>query len=417
MNKLVKDDSVYLIVSKTQLNSFERKVVTNLYQPIMAYPALALYLTLASEVDYFNNVSSKSYISRLINIMNIDLKELTASLHVLEALALINTYYNEKEDAYLFNLNSPLSPDKFFHNPLLSNKLLSALGKNDYQKTKELYVNSDLNTDEYKNISASFKEVFASGSDPTYHNIEQRFIDFKEATIRNNDVDFALLKEKLKVHKLHFLLNDKAIRAHIEAMYYAYDITDAELIEGIIESYHDNNLDLKMLNHFCKQTSEYKRYTGELNLVYLENKNATTKYQRYSVVAFVSKFFKNIRIDNYLIDIEEIMKENNLSTEVTNALIEFIINLTGQFNIKYFSKTAFTFKRKGIITLEQALKHLAEVKEYNKNPAQFKKETRPNNYHTAKTTTIGSKADWDSAHDDEFSAEELAQLKAEMKEW
>ncbi|MDR1782142.1 MAG: hypothetical protein LBR40_03990 [Bacilli bacterium] len=409
MNKNLKDDSVYLIVSKTQLNSFERKVITNLYQPIMGYPALSLYLTLASEVDYFNNVSSKSYISRLVNIMNIDLKLLSSSLTILEALALVNTYYNENEDTYLFNLNSPLSPDKFFHNPLLNNKLLNALGKTNYQKTKQLYLDSSLNTNEYKEISASFKDVFSGNSNPLYQNTDQRFIDFKEANIHNKDVDFNLLKEKLKKYKLQFLLNDKAIRAHIEAMYYAFDITDAELIEGIIESYQDKHLDLKMLNHYCKQISEYKRYTTELNLVYLEDKNATNKYQRYSVVAFVSKFFKNINIQKYLIDIENIMKENNLSTEVTNALIEFIINELGYFYINYFSKTALTLKKRGIISLTQALNYLNDVHDVRANPNKNKKNNNKR--------VIGSKTSWNANEEEEVSDEELEKLKEEMKGW
>ncbi|MDR3215072.1 MAG: hypothetical protein LBT75_02195, partial [Bacilli bacterium] len=84
---MLDDDSCYIVKSKTQLNSFERKIICNLYQPIIGYTALALYLTLASEVDYFNNISKKSYISRLVSIMNMDLKSMYSSFRILEALS------------------------------------------------------------------------------------------------------------------------------------------------------------------------------------------------------------------------------------------------------------------------------------------------------------------------------------------
>ncbi|MDR3215646.1 MAG: DnaD domain protein, partial [Bacilli bacterium] len=328
------------------------------------------------------------------------------------ALSLVVSYYNKKENTYLYLLHAPLNPNRFFHNPLLNNKLLQALGENNYLKTKELYIDKELDTKEFLNVSASYKEVFANNIYPDFDNSDIIFKDFKEAWIKNTDVDFNTLKLQLKPFNLHYLLNNKENRAYIEAVYYAFKITNDELVTGIVECTKDKILDLKKLNKYCEHINEFKKYNQELSLVYLDNKNANNKYQRYSVVAFISKFHKETRLDNIVFDIEMIMKENNLSSDVCNVLLEFMILENGSINLNYFRKIAFDFKRRGIINLEMAIKHLNSVKEYRTNP-----QPKNNNTNYGKTV-IGSTDDWYQDEDDhKMSDEELAEIKAMMETW
>ena len=85
----------YMVINKTILTDNDKKNLINLYEPIIGFGAVSLYLTLYSDLDKSETASLNFSHHHLMTILKQDLNGIKKSRECLEALGLLRTYVKQ----------------------------------------------------------------------------------------------------------------------------------------------------------------------------------------------------------------------------------------------------------------------------------------------------------------------------------
>ena len=122
----------YVVVNKTILTEIDKKNLINLYEPIIGFGSVSLYLTLWSDLDRLEIMSRDFTHHHLMSILKCSLDVIKQAREALEGVGLIKTYYKEGDiNSYVYELYSPLSAAEFFNNPILNIVLYNNVGEED----------------------------------------------------------------------------------------------------------------------------------------------------------------------------------------------------------------------------------------------------------------------------------------------
>ena len=102
---LVRSNDLFKVKLASFLTDFDRKVLSELYQPMIGYGALSLFMTLWSKherkaaIDFTNH-------SILFETMQISLNDFVSAKRKLEAVGLLRTFVKEEDEhsKYLYIL-------------------------------------------------------------------------------------------------------------------------------------------------------------------------------------------------------------------------------------------------------------------------------------------------------------------------
>ena len=140
LNFLSKDD-YYEVKFGSMLASYDRDILTMLYQPIIGYAGLALYFTLWSEAKR-NDYSSLIKHEILINEMGIELTQLLEARLALEGIGLLKTYklkISKNVDSYIYEVFAPKSPEEFFNDVIYKGLLAKKIGTMQVEKLSMIF--------------------------------------------------------------------------------------------------------------------------------------------------------------------------------------------------------------------------------------------------------------------------------------
>ena len=153
----------YTVINKTVINDSELKLISMLYQPIIGFTAVSLYLTLLNDLDKLQVMSDELTHHHLMSTMQLNLKDIFIAREKLEAVGLLKTYIKKDSvNSYVYLVYSPMSANDFFNHPILNVVLFNNLGKKEYDKLLSFYKIPKINLKDYEDITASFDEVFVS---------------------------------------------------------------------------------------------------------------------------------------------------------------------------------------------------------------------------------------------------------------
>ena len=122
MNSLVflSKEDYYEVRLGSMLASYDRDILTILYQPIIGCVALALYFTLWGEVKY-NDFSSLKKHESLATKMGIDVNQILEGRKKLEGIGLLKTYkqkLDKNKYSFVYEIFAPKTPKDFFDDVL-----------------------------------------------------------------------------------------------------------------------------------------------------------------------------------------------------------------------------------------------------------------------------------------------------------
>ena len=178
---VILSENDYLDVKLNSLIAdYDISTLINLYQPIIGYAAVSVYLTLVIEAK---NQKATSIIShgQLLNKLQICSSSFLDARKKLEALGLVKTKLEtlDRTKIYHYSIFSPKTPFKFFDDVLLYGYLIKALGTTDARRLKSIYSIQE-EQDNGDDISATFDDVFK----PNFNNPE-----FTQALERTTSVN------------------------------------------------------------------------------------------------------------------------------------------------------------------------------------------------------------------------------------
>ena len=396
----------YIVVNKTVLNEEDKKIITMLYQPIIGYTAVSLYLTLIDDLNKIQIMSEDMTHHHLMTTMQLKLDDIVVAREKLEGIGLLKTYFKAGNiNSYVYMLYSPVSASDFFNHPILNVVLYNNLGKSEYNKLVNYFKIPHFNLKEYEDITHSFKEVFSTingKSEIVVNDIANRnqnklcltgIIDFD---LLISGIPSDMISERCFTNDVKELINNLAFTYHINEFQMQILVRDLINEKGMIDKtllrkncrtiYQiDNGGNLPTLI-YSKQPDYLKKPSGDnskwAKMVYtFEN---TTPYN------YLKAQYKGIEpTSRDLRLLEKLLIDYKLNPGVVNVLISYVLKINNQkLNKSYIETIVGQWKRLNVETVEDAMivtekehkklkKLVSKEKNIQKNNKPLKEEAVP----------------------------------------
>lgn len=347
-----KNYDIYKVSMNYDLSSTDNKVLAKLYLPIIGSDAYSLYTYLACEAIYNSGINE---IEQLLKNTGLSNAKFLIARETLEATKLLHTYQNSgvKFDEYIFKVSLPLDPAKFFSNgSLLLGLLETKMDKRKITELKSQFKIGEMISEDFKDISASFSDVFQiDDSLFTEKDDGVEYISKEDSGCRFNIDEFIL---SLKKYNEKFLMFNKDSITSSEAMALSramelYGLTYETLVRLFDKSTTVDNV-------FSTATFTKELYML-LPAITEEEKNNNDEYVKYLGDSAISKKIKafakltpNVVLDHLFKGelmqsdydiIEELSNDFKFSNGVINVLLDrTLTNTNGNLNRKYILSLA-----------------------------------------------------------------------------
>jgi replication initiation and membrane attachment protein len=381
----------YTVRSNGVLHDFDRKVLTLLYQPLIGYRALCLYMTLWSELELLSEKETTHH--SLMALMQCNLKEIYEERLKLEGIGLLKTYVNiahgDEPKLFIYELQPPLAPEQFFTDGMLNVFLYNRIGKHKFQQLKQFFSTSAIDQTKFSSVTRSFHDVFASVHiEQMVANIHgemqedlqladgYEYVGRKENTYHLDDdvFDFELFFAGLSKHMVPRRAITAKVKEAIKKLAFLYGVGPLDMqkiVMSVIDpSYH---IDIDALRKAVHEWYEFERGDSLPNLSlrvqplpYRTMTNVEPKTKEEQLM----KQLETISPRQLLIEIsggaepsmsdlqliEDIMFQQKLLPGVVNVLIYYVMLRTNmKLSKKYVEKIASHWARKKVRTVKEAM--------------------------------------------------------------
>jgi len=412
-------NDVFKVHKATLVADYDRETLTNLYQPLVGYGAIALYFTLWSEGD-MQRVNPVSAHETLLAKMKISVGEFIKARKALEGVGLLRTYLEDNLGAkiYTYELFSPKTPNEFFSDTLLYGLLINYIGEVDAKKLNNYYASS------YKvngtDISSSFKEVFR----PNFENVA-----FIKALNNNPAMGRNRAKMSLEFTYERFFnalkevsqISDKAFsKAELReiARLASLNGLDEASAASIVANFYDPNLEKGKRVDLAKVTKAFQEETNYSYLSSFSGTSSTSKKPNLvsssGALAQKINIMESVSPKDYLTILQNgtepalpdlklidyLSKKFKINNSVLNAVIDYTLSKNNNVLSKaYCEKICASMARSNIETTVDAMNYLKSIskgpkKEYQKEESNLEITSSPIKKQT-KTTKEDDK-EWES---------------------
>ncbi|MFV0396262.1 MAG: replication initiation protein, partial [Coprobacillaceae bacterium] len=337
---MLMSNDLYEISVHYAIDTIHYRSIQLLYQPLIGYEAASIYQYLWAEVDQISLTKAPCYHLRMAKSLDMPLRNITSALKKLEAIGLLNTYKKEDEEVcYLYELLLPLTPTNFFKHQILNTLLYKKLGKEDYQRTKVCFTTFTIDKSKYKNVTASFQDVFSIQLDKEDKNClsDNEYLRQESNPIERDyplDLFYAGLHE-YQIKKDSLSKEDESIIRQLGTLYKVNvldmlgivkktmenDVLNYPLLMKECRTYYDLQVPTKFTNVHHKQGIQHKstKVNGTVNshIEYLENISP--------IKLLKAKQGGKEPVRKDLVIIESLMTKLGLEPGVINVLIEMTL--------------------------------------------------------------------------------------------
>ena len=397
---------------------YDRDTLSNLYQPMIGFEALSLYMTLWSEANN-EKVSPLCTHEQVFLRMRMPASAFVDARKYLEATGLLKTFVSEGNDfkIYHYELYAPKSPSGFFDDTLLYGMLIRSIGESNANRLKKIYV-LDTHQDYGKEITASFAEVFHPelndssfveaaeskggvkgrnrGKIKGAFSYEQFFNSLKEISQLKES---AFRKEEMK--EIERLSTPNGVDEN-EAANLVNQVYDLEKPKG-------QRLDFDKLASLMQEKTNYKyRYkgkdtevapnlnTGNSDLARKINLMETKSPKDY--LAYLQDGTRPAAADIRLIN--DLSKNYHLPNPVINAVVDYVLaKADNVLSRAYAEKVAASLVRENARTAVDAMNYLRKVDKKTRGKKQIKKIVLPVEENIEPVNKKEKESDWESDWD------------------
>ena len=382
----------YVVINKTILHDEDRKILTDLYLPIIGADAVMLYFCLWSSLDNSQIVSKDFSHQKLVSSLRMTINEIYDNRSKLEAIGLIKTLVKEGEvNNYIYELYSPASATEFLSHPILNIVLYSNIGKIEYDNLVKAYKLPRFNTSNYNDITKSFNDVFESTGMTSYDLSLDDIRKYNKLKLNiNSNFDFNFLINSMPKNIDVNRVFTKEIKELIINLSFIYDIDAihmSNIINGCLNERGTINREL-----LRKSSRNYYQFDNDGILPTIID-NSQPEYLRKPVGdtsnrAKMIYTFETISPRELLIKknngseptrrdlklLEDLLVDYKLKPGVVNVLIDYILNVNNKkLTRNYVETLAGEWQRLGIETVEEAMS-TAEKEHKKRNKKVIKNE-------------------------------------------
>lgn len=369
----------FVVINRTILEAYDRRILTMLYQPIIGSDAINLYITLSSYIDRLELISPSMTHHMLMKSTQYSINTITKAEEVLEAIGLIKTYIKETNDinSYVYELYSPLKADAFFKDSIMSTLLKDAIGIKEYKRVKEFYEMPSIDLKGYTNITSSFNNVFKIANVMDVDDInsiksENRLGVAFEPTIDLNNI-FSMIPDEILNKNISMDIKDLIYKL---ALVYNYTDDDMKnIIENSIDESH--KIDISKLKTNARKLYQFETNNSKVRLIYknqpdyLKTKLSETSSKNKMIYRFETESPYNFLAskDGCELSKEEtdilkmLLVDIGLTPGVTNVLLDYVLKTSENKLVKSFIENkALEWKRCKINTVPDAMEKAKQEK-------------------------------------------------------
>lgn len=417
---VILSENDYLDVKLNSLIAdYDGETLSNLYQPIIGYGALAIYFTLVAEAKNQNVTSVISH-NQLFNRLQMAPGDFIYSRKKLEGVGLLRTFLENAGGVkiYHYQVYAPKTPSGFFDDTLLFGMLIKALGDVDANRFKTIYQFAS-NPDSGKDISSSFIDAYQPNfDDPAFvkalngskaigrrngkinseFNYEHFFNELSNISQISQD---AFTKKDMKeIERLSALngISESEAASAVASVYNPYASkgkhVDFEKLTRLFQEQTDYSYLLnKKLNKSANKNSGNSELAGKINIMETRSpKEFLALLQNGSQPAL-----SDLKI------VDGLSKKFHLTNGVINAVVDFVLATNDNVLSRALcEKIAASLAREGVTTTIDAMNYLKRVSrskrkevEYIEPKAENSAKVQQNDKKTSKT-----QLNWDDLLDD-----------------
>ena len=364
----------YFIYNKGIITSEKIKILTNLYQPIIGYTAISLYLTFYNDLNNKSQESLEYTHHHLMTNMQLKLDSIIDARRKLEGIGLLKTYLKRGEiDNYVYILYSPLSSYEFFNHPILNIVLYNNIGAVEYEKLQTFYKVPRISLKDYEDITEEFQDVFTSSVNTNllFDNSDIQKDSWLEIQMKSN-LDIDLLISSIPKR----LVSDKCFNEETKKLIlnlaYIYKIDNMNMQGLVRNSLNERGMiDKNELRKSARNFYQFENNGRLPTLIYnkqpdylktplgADSKLAKIIYmfENTSPYDFLRKSYGNIEPTNRDKKlIENLMLEQKLNPGVVNVLIDYVLKVNNKkLNKDYIETIVGQWKRLKVETVVDAM--------------------------------------------------------------
>ena len=367
---------------EVRLNSliadYDVDTLSNLYQPIVGYSALAVYFSLWTEAKNQKITRICSH-NQLLNRLQMAPGDFITARKHLEAVGLLKTVLEKNSNSriYHYNLYAPKTPYSFFDDTLLFGMLIKALGEVDANRFKTIYQyqNEEQNGED---ITSSFLDVFRPDfDDPAFEKAitKDNAIGRRSGKINsefNYDLFFSHLSDISQIKSDAFTKKDMKESERLSTLNGIGEEEAAAMVVSVYDPYagKGKHIDFVELTKVFQEHADYsyllsKKINKNPNLVSgsteLAGKiNIMETYSPKKFLALLQNGSQPAISDLKIVD--DLSKNFHLPNPVINVLVDYVLSKNNNILSRPLcEKIGASLAREGVTTTIDAMNYLTRV--------------------------------------------------------
>ena len=366
---------------------YDRDTLSNLYQPMIGYEGLALYMTLWSEANN-ERISPLCTHEQVFLRMRIPAGAYVEARKYLEATGLLKTFVSQGQDfkIYHYELYAPKSPHGFFDDALLYGMLIKSIGESNANRLKNIYL-IEPKHDFGEEITTKFAEMFHPQFD------DEAFTDAidggqkvkgrNRGKIKGQFSYEAFFQSLSEISQIKDSAFNKADMKEIERLATLNGVSEEDTAKLVNQLYAPDQpkgqrIDFDKLSKVMQEKTDYKYRRGgrgnqtEPNLM----SGATDLARKINLMetkspkdylSYLQNGTKPATADLKVIN--DLSKNYHLPNPVINAVVDYVLyKADNVLSRPYAEKVAVSLVRENILTAVDAMNYLKKVdkKSHNK---------------------------------------------------
>ena len=254
----------YTVINKTVIHDSDRKLVSMLYQPIIGYTAVSLYLTLLDDLDRSDVMSHDLTHHHLMATMQLKLDDIVVAREKLEACGLLKTYFKAGNiNQYVYLIYSPMSAYDFLHHPILNVVLYNNIGKKEYERIVNYFKIPHINLKDYEDITSSFDDVFTSTRGNVFEVSDEIRKRESNQPLIEKGIDFNMLISSIPSSMINDRCFSKEVKELINSLSFTYQL-DTLAMQGLVrDSLNEKGMiDKNLLRKSCREYYQFDEETS-----------------------------------------------------------------------------------------------------------------------------------------------------------
>ena len=365
---------------------YDRDTLSNLYQPMIGYEGLALYMTLWSEANN-ERISPLCTHEQVFLRMRIPAGAYVEARKYLEATGLLKTFVSQGQDfkIYHYELYAPKSPHGFFDDALLYGMLIKSIGETNANRLKNIYL-IEPKQDYGEEITTKFAEMFH----PQFN--DEAFVEATDGATKVKGRNSGKIKGQFSYEQFFDFMKgisqikdsafNKADMKEIERLATLNGVNEEETAKLVNQLYEPDQpkghrVDYEKLAKAMQEKTDYKYRRGrasqsEPNLMSgvsdLARKiNLMETKSPKDYLSYLQNGTKPATADLKVIN--DLSKNYHLPNPVINAVVDYVLyKADNVLSRPYAEKVAVSLVRENILTAVDAMNYLKKVdkKSHNK---------------------------------------------------